>query len=122
MIQTKIENAIHTLNASEIYKKYGVSKNRLHSILLNVFHFPAQYYDTLDIYYILHWEGKYLSNRTCDGILSVKGINYMIVYDGCTPHQVHKAKELRLSFRKCVDEINLPAYVNIRILTESNES
>ncbi len=102
----------------ETYKQYGVTKNQVASMLLNLFHYPAEFRDTLQSYYILHWEAGYLESAITDGTVLHNGVSYLVVYQGCTPYAAKRAKQLKLSLREPKKEFGLAAYVIVRIVQE----
>lgn len=102
------------VQAIHCQKHFGLPKSLLHSLLVNCFHFPEDYRDTLEEYYILHWSPEYYFQRFSAGTLRHGETDYLVVYNQCTPAQVRKAKQIRLSFRKAWDEVGIPTYVLVR--------
>lgn len=106
-------------SAIESYKKYGVTKNEVAHMLINFFHYPETYLDTLEEYFILHWKSKYFIEKLSNGSISHNFLNrsteYLVVYQNCTPAGVKKAHSVKLSFRKPKNEFDLMNYVIIRI-------
>lgn len=102
----------------QTYKRYGVTKRQVHSLLINLFHYPAEYRDTLQDYFILCWTGEHLFDRLIDGTVSVGSTEYLIIYQNCNSYTSKRAKQVRLSFRKPMPEFNLPAYVIVRTIGE----
>jgi hypothetical protein len=100
------------------YKLYGVTRNQVASMMLNLFHYPSEYRDTLQSYYILHWDAGYLDSQMTDGMIRHSDVDYLVVYQGCTPYAARRAKQLKLSLRQAKVEFNLQAYVIIRIVQE----
>lgn len=113
------------LTGIEVYQKYGITKKQLASLMINIFHFPHQYRDCLSQYYLLHWAGEHFSNTIEEGTIKLStdpenATEYLVVYQGCTPYQAKKAKQLRLSFRKPQNDFQLQAYVIVRILVDTD--
>jgi hypothetical protein len=110
-----------TITRRAAYQIYGVTKNQVASMMLNFFHYPYNYLDTLATYYMRHWTGQHFYANMVDGAItgSEDSIKYLVVYQGCTPYQAKRAQQLRLSFRSAKPEFGLCAYVIVRIHTEA---
>lgn len=116
-------NIAHTqrpASSTEILHKYGITKKQMHSLLINIFHFPATHADCLSGYYLKHWQGEYLSSQIAEGSVLDNGEEYVVIYQGCTPYQVRRAKEVKLSFRKPKKEFALSSYVIVRVVTDAD--
>lgn len=104
----------HNTTASKAYLIQGIPKSFIHHLCINNFHFPEEYRDTLIKYNILHWSSEHVFNVMKAGVIN-DGINdYLIVWDDCTPFTARKCDSLKLSFRKCRKEFDIPCYVVIR--------
>lgn len=114
---TNISNNHHTL----LRKKYGVSKSEMHSLMINAFHIPV---DIATVackqYFTRKWEGCQFLGIT-EGIIKYNIVDYLVVYHNCTPYQFKRANKTMYSFREAQDEFNIPAYVLIKILTDTEE-
>lgn len=105
--------------AIESYKRIGVTRSMVHHMAINYFHYPSAYQDTLEHYYIHHWTPAYFDDMIKDGMLLHGNTEHLVVYQNCTPYQIHKSKDpIRLSFRKPLDCFNIPAYVIVRLHNE----
>jgi len=109
------------LSTLESYKKHGVTRNQVASMMVNLFHYPANFRDTLEHYYILHWTGKHFDSILEEGAIfhADSGFSYLVVYQGCTPYAARRAKQLKLSFRKASVDFGLQAYVIVRTIQDS---
>jgi hypothetical protein len=105
---------------AEAYRKTGVSRNTLSYMLINQFHFPEDFKDCLEHYYILHSNGSKFMNRIYEGTVEREGKEFLVVYKNCTPFAVKRANEIKLSYRVPLPVFNLPNYVLVSIV-EDNE-
>ncbi len=96
---------------------FGYSRSEIHHSLLNDFAIPEMLQCSLHTYSILHWSGEQFTDRLRDGTITVYSRAFHVIYKNCSPVQVAKARELglRLSFRQCIPEIGLPAYVLVKL-------
>lgn len=112
------------LNSQSVFTKYTVGRGVIHRMLYTDFHFKDKFLPVLGRYYILHWSGTQFLNRMKDGMILIAKTNetvqYKVIYDTCTPESVKAAKQIRLSFRAAKNEIGLPAYVIIQVITAAN--
>src|SRR5882672_300091 len=85
--------------ASESYRRYGVTRSFIHSLAINNFHFPAQYIDTLESYFILYWKPAYFRTQLLEGAITLhNGTRYLVVYQNCNPYSIAKSsQDIRLS-------------------------
>lgn len=121
LLATRIlKKQLAPMSGIDVYKKHGITKKQLHSLLVNIFHFPAEYRDCLQNYHLLHWEGAWFSARLIDGSIAADNDDYLVVYQACTPYQAKRAKQLRLSFRKPHADFGLPSYVIVKVLVDSD--
>ncbi len=93
--------------------KEGNSKAAQLQLLTNSWELTQEQKDMLGItsYFILQWEGKYVKDNICDGIIyypdnsysrllqPVEDIPYCVIYRSCSPANVFKNPQVRLSFR-----------------------
>lgn len=107
-----------TLGAIAGYKKHGVLKSTVAYMMLNHFHYPEEFKDTLSKYYIIHWRPKYFREQLCDGILVHQSEEYIVVYHKLSVGTLGKARMLKLSFRAAAPAYSLPAYV---LVSEAKE-
>ena len=97
----------------EAYKKHGVSKTLLRSMLQNLFGFPKEYRDLLETYHLLYWETKYFKDKLTEGVIEKDGIKYQIIYQDA-PAILSKHSQVKLSFRSAAEVYDLEAYVLVR--------
>ena len=97
----------------EAYKKHGISKTLVRSMMQNFFEFPKEYRDLLETYHLLYWQTGYFKNKITEGVIVKDGIQYQIIYQD-TPAILSKHSQVRLSFRSAVEVYNLEAYVLVR--------
>lgn len=107
------------MSAISSYKRIGVTKSLVHHLAINYFHYPAEYLDTLEHYYIHHWNPQYVAEIIENGTIVHNDISYLVVYQNCTPFTVFRSKQdIRLSFRVVIPDFNIPAYVIVRLANE----
>lgn len=82
----------------------------LHNELINNWTLPHRQAD-LDKYYLLYWNPVYFDAVWNEGIITREGIDYQVVYHNCRPAELRNERQIALSFRRAVQEFNLPAYV-----------
>jgi hypothetical protein len=109
------------MTAADAYKLHGITRRQVHSMCINLFHYPEQYKDTLESYFILRWNSQTFTERMNDGIIPVRDTEYLVVYQDCTPFAVKRAAEIKLSFRKAKKEYGIPGYVIVKIVTSTTE-
>lgn len=110
---------IPQISTLEAYTKFGITRNQVASLLINFWHYPDQYRNTLDQYFVRHWEGSHFDKMIKDGTLIQNENSYLVVYQNCTPFSVKNSKQVKLSFRKPNPEFGLQAYVLVKIMEES---
>ena len=98
------------------YLSYGITRTQLANLVTSLFHFPSEYQDTLDEYYLMHWTGQYFTGKLVNGIIRHRDEDYSVIYQFCTPAKITKSAQVKLSFRKPKAEFNLKPYVIVRIL------
>lgn len=96
-------------------RTYGVSKSLLHSISINLFTLPPEIRDCFCAYYLKYWQGEYFCDQVEDGAITDCSRNYLVIYQHCTPFQVRRAKQVKLSFRAAMPEFDIPAYVIVKL-------
>lgn len=117
-----ISSAVSTLSTVEALNKFGITRNQIASLLINFWHYPDQYRNTLDQYFVRHWEGSHFDKMIKDGTL-VQGENsYLVVYQNCTPFSVKNSKQVKLSFRKPLPDLGLQAYVLVKTLDQKESN
>ncbi len=88
--------------------KEGNNKAAQLQLLTNSWELTQEQKDVLGItsYFILQWEGKYVKDSICDGIIYYPenvehdvDIPYCVIYRSCSPANVFKNPQVRLSFR-----------------------
>lgn len=81
--------------------KQGISKQTALAILLNEWELTPeiQLYYGVHTYFIHQWQGKYLRKEVKEGIITLNGITYAVVYRGCSPTVAFKAAQVKCSFR-----------------------
>ena len=99
--------------SNEAYKKHGISKTMVRSMMQNLFEFPKEYRDLLETYHLLYWQTGFFKSKITEGIIEKDGIQYQIIYKD-QPATLSKHSQVRLSFRSAVREYNLEAYVLVR--------
>lgn len=109
------------MSAIAAYQKYGLTPTQVHYMLLNYFHYPEEYKDTLKHYFISQYSGDYLKNQIHHGTLSKNNFTFMVVYSKCTPYTAMKAAQIKISFRVPQDEFSLCAYAVVRLVSNHRE-
>ena len=129
------------MSAITCYKHYGVTRNQVASMCINLFHYPVEYIDTLDEYYILHWTPHYFLTQLKSGIITrpasvssttVSGkiitgghetntVDYLAVYKDCTPVKIKKSNGIKLSFRKPLSDFQVSPYVLVSLIEHTNQ-
>lgn len=120
---TSVSNACsdvnHTISAIPVsissYRSYGVRKSSLHSACINQFSINTSLQDCFEAYYLKYWRGEYLLDQIEDGAMVDSGRTYLVIYQNCTPFQVRKCAQVRLSFRSALPEYEIPAYVIVKL-------
>lgn len=107
------------LSAVEIVTKFGITRNQINSLLINQFHYPEQYRNTLEEYFVRHWEGSHFDKMIKDGTLVQGETSYLVVYQNCSPYVVKNASQVKLSFRKPLGTLGLQAYVLVKLHQDS---
>jgi hypothetical protein len=97
-------------------KHYGVSKQTLHAVAVNIFTLHPDLHDLFSHYYLKYWSGTYFMDRMEDGTLEDGGKEYLVIYQHTTPFQVRRSRQVRLSFRAAIAEYGIPAYVIVRMV------
>lgn len=108
-------------SVEETFKRVNntlVSKNSLHSALINQWLIPSHLKENLEYYAIQEWHGMHVQNKNNQGKINRDGVGYLVVFHKCTPHKVYNAEKVRLSFRAAKSEWNLPAYVLVQPVVE----
>jgi hypothetical protein len=113
---------IPPLSTLEAYSKFGITRNQVASLLINFWHYPDQYRNTLDQYFVRHWEGSHFDKMIKDGTLVQGDNSYLVVYQNCTPFAVKNAKQVKLSFRKPLADLGLQAYVLVKIIDQKESN
>lgn len=112
------------LPVSELYRKYGVNRAMVRSVIYSQFNIPADYLITLRYYRILYCSGaNFRDHLTNEGSyigydpVSHEVIRYNIIYQYCTPSVVKRAKcaEVKLSFRIAQEDFNIEPTVLVRL-------
>jgi len=96
------------------------TRNQLNHSVLNTFHLSQEMVQCLSIYRACRLNGKQFNALLHDGIITQNEdantkTDYQIVYSKCTPYQVKRAKEIKLSFRKPNSIWNIPPTVIVMI-------
>lgn len=97
-------------NTIDCYTRYGIPRKLIHHMLINHFHYPAAYQDTLSHYELKYWSAAYTRGIISNGCIS----EFLVVYHNCTPTDINKWNQASLSFRKANILLDIPAYVLIR--------
>jgi len=94
--------------------KQGISKNKLHSILLNCWKIDEKYHPFLEGYFLLKWSGPWTQKviQNGNGVIVRDGVSYHVVFHAQSPVKIKNAETVLLSFRKAT-EIST-AYVLIK--------
>ena len=99
---------------------YGTSRTQIAYILQNYFFIEegmmTQIKPFLAEYSLRYWDTEYLLKTIDNGMFGT----YKIIWYRCTPSDLHKYKQARLSFRAAIPELNLPAFVLIQVLKSSS--
>jgi len=100
----------------EAFRKYGVSRNLVHHMMLNNFNFPAQFTDCLANYYILHWTCDYFRGKLTDGTIRLfdvkqnKEVEYIVIFRNSL-RVTFAGTKVKLSMRSAQPEFDLPSYI-----------
>lgn len=82
----------------------------LSEMIVSTFDLPGEYVDRFcDKYYLLHWEGRYVSKQLLDNyhVIYREGIKYLPIFQECRSADVHfcvPGTQYKLSFRKKREE------------------
>jgi hypothetical protein len=87
-------------------------------MMMNNFHYPAEYKDTLSSYFLLHWQGSYFAGQFKEGVIEYQGVKYTVILNDCTLYTAKRAHQLRLSFRAAQDIYQLNPIVIVSPLVE----
>jgi hypothetical protein len=107
-----------SLSSHIAYQKYGVPRSLLLHLTSRIFHFPLDYQDTLQSYYILRSTGANILATIADynGFYRKNEVDYIPIF------QTPRGKILEnvssyyyLSFREAQPEYNIPPYVLISV-------
>lgn len=105
---------------SAIYcqQQFGVSKNYLRFVLLNIFNPSASLGEKLPAVLSYHKLIRGYVSKTLEsagkGYIVRDGIKFIVVYHGCTRASCKYHSTLLLSFRAAHEAYDLPAYVLIK--------
>jgi len=101
--------------ASEAFAKHKILPSTLHSMLLNRWVIPDSYLDILEKYYLITWNRYHFHDQLENGIIEHQGTRYLVVYHECKPADfLRERHEVWLSFRKAIDDFEIPAYVLVK--------
>ena len=106
------------MSAIQSYQQYGVTRSQVHSLMINLYHYPDQYLDTLSEYFGYHYAGSYLHANLIDGTVSKKGYVFMTVFHKCTAQEAKNAAHIAISFRVPQKEFGLSPYAVVRIISK----
>lgn len=101
--------------AAELKETFGVSRNKLFSLMLQNFSIPSEYQDALVFYGKMHFSGKNFHSQLYDGCTTLQAITFAVNYLGCSALEAKNATELELSFRAAAEEFNLQPICLVRI-------
>lgn len=104
------------MSAISSYKQYGVTRTQVHSMLINLPHYPVIYKDTLESYFGLVTTGKHIISNLSNGVVRSAGVAFLCVFHRCTAQEAKKAAHIHISYRIPKHEYELEAYAVIRIL------
>jgi len=100
------------------YQKYGLSRQVIQQLLIEEKQFPtAQFGDALEKYYLLYWDPSYLLTKLQQHphhLLVHQDDTYIPIWNA-SYLQVKNAKQVSLSFRKPITDLQLSSYVIISI-------
>lgn len=96
------------------YVRHGVSKQKIRYVLKETWVVPTFLQHLLKNHFLLNWSGEYFKKVLDDGQIFKDETRFNVIYHNCTPEQCFKAKSVWLSFRKAVDDFDLPAYVLVQ--------
>ncbi len=93
--------------------RYGHTRSYIHGIMLNDFDIPEKLRPAMAEYQILYYTGIEFNLRLKDGCITAFGHSYHVVYKNTTPVICKNTRglDVRLSFRRAINKIGLPAYV-----------
>jgi hypothetical protein len=105
-----------SLSSHIAYQKYGVPRSLVLHLTSRIFHFPLDYQDTLQSYFILRNSGANILATIADysGFYRKDDVDYIPIHN--TPRgKILSAPQsyYYLSFREAQPEYNIPAYVLI---------
>lgn len=96
-------------------EKYGISRNKLFSCMLQDFFLHSSQRVALAVYETLLTSGKHFHSGIYDGTYIHEGIQYAILYQGCGAFEAKCSLEIEISFRAAVDDFNLQPICIVRI-------
>ena len=99
----------------ELTKQFGVSRNKLFSLMLQNFSIPSSVIPALEISLKIEMEGKKFHSELYDGCISLQKIPFAVNYIGCTALEAKNSPKLELSFRSAYEEFNLQPICLVRI-------
>lgn len=100
------------------YRKYGLTRNQVASLMLNFFHYPKEYLDTLQYHSVLHCSGARLRDNVINGVFYHNAVEYLVVYKNALPAETFKAQQIKLYFRVPKEEYELESYVLVKVMKE----
>ena len=111
-----------TANVIRAVQTHGVPPSIISHISVNNWTIHPSYRDCFDIYYLLHWQSKYILERISNGALEIGNYSYVVVYHRTTRGRLLAApeKQVAISFRAAKPEFGIPAYALVSLLPDSN--
>lgn len=104
------------MSAISSYLQHGLTRTQVHSMLINLAHYPIIYQDTLDGYYGFVTTGKYLRSNLTQGQIQSAGKKFMCVFHNCNALEAKNAAHIHISYRIPKSEFDICNYAVIRIL------
>lgn len=96
------------------YVRHGYTKESMRWNLTRIWALPQHFCKNLQSHFLLSWSGEYFKKVLDDGQIFKDETRFNVIYHNCTPEQCFKAKSVWLSFRKALDDFDLPAYVLVQ--------
>jgi len=84
------------------YKKYGVHTSNARYMVHNLFYFPYNYQDILEVYSTLFLPTNKFISSIKEGMIEYKGTHYQVIFYKTDPTKMRRRQEhtgVKLSFR-----------------------
>lgn len=103
-----------SLSHAEILAKYGTSRSKIQSAMLNKTTIPISVIPALDTYLCKLCDGATFLSQVFDGKFPFQQQDYCIIYQSCNPAQVRKSLVL-VHFRAAKPELELEPICIVKV-------